>query len=29
MQENHARDKFKCLESIKGLKLEPYMLENG
>ena len=29
MQENHARDKFKCLESIKWLKLEPYMLENG
>ena len=29
MQENHASDKFKRLESIKWLKLEPYMLENS
>ena len=29
MQENHAIDKFKRLESIKWLKLESYMLENG
>ena len=29
MQENQATDKFKCLEAIKWLKLEPYMLENG
>ena len=29
MQENQAIDKFKCLEAIKWLKLEPYMLENG
>ena len=29
MQENHAIDKFKRLESMKWLKLESYMLENG
>ena len=29
MPENRAIDKFKRLEAIKWLKLEPYILENG
>ena len=29
MQESHAADKFKRIESIKWLKLKPYTLGNG